>query len=181
MKPVRVPDLRAMKDRGEKIAVLTAYDYTMGRLLDRAGIDVILVGDSAGMVILGFDNTLPVTLDMVEQIQRAGFIGADRQLPGGFVAQLSQGVFKAALEVLEVPGVLEHDFARIGQQQILGGTVDEPLPQLGFKPLNRQGNRRLSAEQFLGGPRKTLLCGHCEKDTQRMHLHKCPLYLHRTL
>src|SRR5258708_36072326 len=65
MKPVRVPDLRAMKERGEKIAVLTAYDYTMARLLDRAGMDVILVGDSVGMVVLGFDTTLPVTLDMM--------------------------------------------------------------------------------------------------------------------
>ena len=43
MKPVRVPDLRVMKERGEKIAVLTAYDYTMARLLDRAGVDIILV------------------------------------------------------------------------------------------------------------------------------------------
>ena len=65
MKPVRVPDLRSMKERGEKIAVWTAYDFTMGRLLDRAGIDIILVGDSLGMVVLGYDNTLPVTLDMI--------------------------------------------------------------------------------------------------------------------
>ena len=65
MKPVRVPDLRSMKERGEKIAVWTAYDFTMARLLDRAGIDIILVGDSLGMVVLGYDNTLPVTLDMI--------------------------------------------------------------------------------------------------------------------
>jgi 3-methyl-2-oxobutanoate hydroxymethyltransferase len=65
MKPVRVPDLRSMKERGEKIAVWTAYDFTMARLLDRAGIDIILVGDSLGMVILGYHNTLPVTLDMI--------------------------------------------------------------------------------------------------------------------
>jgi len=54
-----------MKERGEKIAVWTAYDFTMARLLDRAGIDIILVGDSLGMVVLGYDNTLPVTLDMI--------------------------------------------------------------------------------------------------------------------
>src|SRR5215813_10241420 len=65
MKPVRVPDLRSMKERGEKIAVWTAYDFTIARLLDRAGIDIILVGDSLGMVVLGYDNTLPVTLDMI--------------------------------------------------------------------------------------------------------------------
>src|SRR5262245_31982059 len=80
MKPVRVPDLRVMKERGEKIAVLTAYDYTMARLLDRAGIDVILVGDSLGMVVAGYDNTLPVTLDMMIHHTRAVTRGARRAL-----------------------------------------------------------------------------------------------------
>jgi 3-methyl-2-oxobutanoate hydroxymethyltransferase len=80
MKPVRVPDLRAMKERGEKIAVWTAYDFTMARILDRAGMDVILVGDSVGMVVLGFDNTLPVTLDMMIHHTRAVSHGAKRAL-----------------------------------------------------------------------------------------------------
>src|SRR6266704_5739002 len=80
MKPVRVPDLRVMKERGEKIAVLTAYDYTMARLLDRAGVDIILVGDSVGMVVLGFDNTLPVTLDMMIHHTKAVSRGAKRAL-----------------------------------------------------------------------------------------------------
>src|SRR3954470_13093871 len=80
MKAVRVPDLRAMKERGEKIAVLTAYDFTMARLLDRAGIGVILVGDSAGMVVLGFDNTLPVTLEMMIHHTHAVSRGAKRAL-----------------------------------------------------------------------------------------------------
>lgn len=80
MKPVRVPDLRAMKDRGERIAVWTAYDFTMARLLDRAGIDVILVGDSVGMVALGYDTTLPVTLDMMIHHTRAVSRGAKRAL-----------------------------------------------------------------------------------------------------
>lgn len=62
---VRVPDLKAMKQRGEKITMLTAYDATMARLLDRAGIDMLLVGDSLGMVVLGHDTTVPVTLDMM--------------------------------------------------------------------------------------------------------------------
>jgi 3-methyl-2-oxobutanoate hydroxymethyltransferase len=80
MKPVRVPDLKAMKERGEKIAVWTAYDFTMARLLDRAGIDVILVGDSLGMVVLGYDTTLPVTLDMMIHHTRAVTRGAKRAL-----------------------------------------------------------------------------------------------------
>jgi len=52
-----------MKEKGEKISVLTAYDYTMARILDRAGIDVILVGDSASNVFSGHNTTLPITID----------------------------------------------------------------------------------------------------------------------
>src|SRR5947207_14810550 len=80
MKPVRVPDLKVMKQRGEKITVLTAYDATIARLLDRAGIDVILVGDSLGMVVLGYDTTLPVTLDMMIHHTAAVSRGAKRAL-----------------------------------------------------------------------------------------------------
>jgi len=79
-KPVRVPDLEAKKRRGEKIAMLTAYDYTMARLLDRAGIDVLLVGDSLGMVVLGYETTLPVTLDAMVHHTRAVSRGAQRAL-----------------------------------------------------------------------------------------------------
>jgi 3-methyl-2-oxobutanoate hydroxymethyltransferase len=55
--------IRDMKKRGEKIAMLTAYDYSMATIVDKAGVDIILVGDSLGMVILGYDSTLPVTMD----------------------------------------------------------------------------------------------------------------------
>ena len=75
-KPFRVPDLLARKLRGEKIAMLTAYDATMARLLDRAGIDVLLVGDSLGMVILGGDDTLDVRLDDIVRHSRAVRRGA---------------------------------------------------------------------------------------------------------
>lgn len=57
--------LREMKVRGEKIAMLTAYDYSMARLVDEAGIDVILVGDSASNVMIGNPTTLPITLDQM--------------------------------------------------------------------------------------------------------------------
>lgn len=78
--PIRVPDLKECKRRGEKIAVLTAYDATMARLLDRAGVDVLLVGDSLGMVVLGYENTLPVTLDEMLHHTRAVARGAQRAL-----------------------------------------------------------------------------------------------------
>lgn len=65
MEKVTLHTLRDMKKRGERIAVLTAYDYPTGLLVDRAGIDLVLVGDSAGMVVHGYETTLPVTLDMM--------------------------------------------------------------------------------------------------------------------
>jgi 3-methyl-2-oxobutanoate hydroxymethyltransferase len=80
MKPVRVRDLREMKSQGTKISVLTAYDATMARLLDKAGIDVILVGDTVGMVVLGYETTLPVTLDMMIHHAQAVTRGARRAL-----------------------------------------------------------------------------------------------------
>ena len=52
-----------MKNNGEKISMLTAYDYTLAKIVDNAGIDVILVGDSASNVMAGHETTLPITLD----------------------------------------------------------------------------------------------------------------------
>lgn len=62
-KKVNIPELLQMKAEGLKITVLTAYDYPTARLVDAAGLDIILVGDSAGVVFAGHDNTLPVTMD----------------------------------------------------------------------------------------------------------------------
>ena len=58
-----VRDLARMKAQGEKIPMITAYDYTAARLADAAKIPVVLVGDSLGMVVLGYDSTLPVTME----------------------------------------------------------------------------------------------------------------------
>lgn len=77
---VRVPDLLEKKRRGEKIVVLTAYDAATARLMDRAGVDVLLVGDSVGMVVLGLDTTIPVTLDVMIHHTRAVARGASRAL-----------------------------------------------------------------------------------------------------
>ena len=60
-----VQDILKMKKEGRKISVITSYDYTLASLCDRAGIDVLLVGDSAGMVMLGYENTIPVTMDQM--------------------------------------------------------------------------------------------------------------------
>ena len=69
VKPLTVNDLAEMKQHGEKITCLTAYDAGFSALIDKVGIDVMLVGDSLGMVIQGHDSTLPVTInDMVYQL-----------------------------------------------------------------------------------------------------------------
>ena len=61
-----VKDIVEMKKNGQKISVLTSYDYALAALCDKAGVDVLLVGDSAGMVVLGYENTLPVTIEQME-------------------------------------------------------------------------------------------------------------------
>jgi len=60
---VTTSTIRDMKKKGERLTMLTAYDYPTAAAMDEAGIDVILVGDSLGMVVLGYDSTLPVTME----------------------------------------------------------------------------------------------------------------------
>jgi len=79
-KKVTVPDVVAMKRDGKRITMMTAYDASFARLVDRAGIDVLLVGDSAGMVMLGYPNTVPVTMDNMIQMAAAVSRGASRPL-----------------------------------------------------------------------------------------------------
>lgn len=62
-KKVTIAELQAKKDAGQKITMMTAYDYPSAQLVDQAGIDTTLVGDSLGMVVLGYDSTVPVTMD----------------------------------------------------------------------------------------------------------------------
>ncbi len=79
-KPVRVPDIIAMKARGEKVTVLTAYDATMAGIFDQAGIDILLVGDSLGMVLHGDENTLDVSMEDMIRHTRAVRRGTKRAL-----------------------------------------------------------------------------------------------------
>ena len=80
LKKVTAPSLTKMKEQGEKISVLTAYDYLMANMLDEAGIDVILVGDSLGMVVLGYESTIPVTMEMMLHHVAAVKRGVNRAL-----------------------------------------------------------------------------------------------------
>jgi len=77
---VTVPEIRKMKERGEKITALTAYDYSFARILDQAGIDILLVGDSLGSVIQGRENTLSVTMEDMIYHTKAVARGSQRAL-----------------------------------------------------------------------------------------------------
>src|SRR5262249_56115598 len=75
-----VEKYREMKKRGEKVTALTAYDYPTARLLDESGIDIILVGDSVGMVVLGYEDTTQVTLEEMLHHTRAAARGVKNAL-----------------------------------------------------------------------------------------------------
>jgi len=98
-KKVTIHTLRKMKERGEKITMLTAYDATFARLLDESHVDILLVGDSLGMVIQGHDTTLPVTLDEIIYHTRAVARGARRaQVVGDMPFMSYQSSIETALD-----------------------------------------------------------------------------------
>jgi 3-methyl-2-oxobutanoate hydroxymethyltransferase len=77
---VSINQIREMKQKGEKITMLTAYDYATARIIDEVGVPLILVGDSLGMVVLGYESTIPVTMDEMLHHTKAVVRGAERAL-----------------------------------------------------------------------------------------------------
>jgi len=100
---ITVPDIQSRKsnsssdspERNKKITCLTAYDYPTARLLDEAGVEILLVGDSLGMVVLGYDSTLPVTLEEMLHHTRAVRRGTKRAL---LVADMPYGSFHVSID-----------------------------------------------------------------------------------
>ena len=95
LRRVRIPHLQAMKERGERWAMLTAYDQYAAEIFDGAGIPVLLVGDSAGNNVLGYETTIPVTVDELLPLVRAVTRAARRSL---VVADLPFGSYQASPE-----------------------------------------------------------------------------------
>jgi 3-methyl-2-oxobutanoate hydroxymethyltransferase len=83
MPRITATQIKDMKARGEKIVMMTAYDCPTGRLVEQGGADVILVGDTLGMVVLGYDSTLPVTMDVMVHHTKAVMRGTERALVVG--------------------------------------------------------------------------------------------------
>ncbi len=109
IKKMTTHQLQEMKNRGEKISMLTAYDYSYAKIVDDAGIDVILVGDSASNVMAGHDSTLPITLDqmiyhaqsVVRAVDRA-FVVVD--LPFGSYQGNSSEALRSAIRIMKESG-----------------------------------------------------------------------------
>jgi 3-methyl-2-oxobutanoate hydroxymethyltransferase len=109
IKKITTHVVQAMKNRGEKIAMLTAYDFSMARILDEAGIDILLVGDSASNVMAGHETTLPITLDqmiyhaqsVVRAVHRAMVVV---DMPFGSYQSNSEIALKSAIRIMKESG-----------------------------------------------------------------------------
>jgi 3-methyl-2-oxobutanoate hydroxymethyltransferase len=109
IKKVTTHVLQEMKNTGEKIAMLTAYDFSMGRIVDHAGIDVILVGDSASNVMAGHETTLPITLDQMIYHASSVIRAIDRalvvvDLPFGTYQGNSKEALNSSIRIMKESG-----------------------------------------------------------------------------
>jgi len=147
--PVTIPDFARWKAEGRKISVLTAYDYTMARLLDSSGVDCLLVGDSLGVVVQGRSNTLAVTLDqmvyhaeMVARASERALVVAD--LPfGSYQASTGQAIASATRFLKET----QCQAVKLEGGRRMAGTiralVDADIPVMAHVGLTPQSVRKL--------------------------------------
>ena len=136
--------LTEMKQRGEKIAMLTSYDYSMAKIVDAAGIDVILVGDSAANVMAGYETTLPITLDMMIYHARSVVRAVNRalvvvDLPFGTYQGNSKTALDSAVRIMKET---EADAVKIeGGEEILESVqriISAGIPVMGHLGLTPQ-------------------------------------------
>jgi len=109
VKRVTTHTLQKMKERGEKISMLTAYDYSFTRIFDEAGIDILLVGDSASNVVAGHETTLPITLDQMIFLASSVVRGAQRcfvicDLPFGTYQGNSKEALNSSIRIMKESG-----------------------------------------------------------------------------
>ena len=153
---VSAPSLRSSKQRGERLVCLTAYDYPTARIVDEAGIDVILVGDSLGNVVLGYGNTVPVTLEEIlihlkavrRAVQRALLVA---DMPYGSFHTGDDDAVRNALRLVKEGGAeaikLEGGHKRV---QLVKRLVDEEISVMGHIGLTPQSINQLGAYRVQG-------------------------------
>lgn len=153
---VSAPSLRSSKQRGERLVCLTAYDYPTARIVDEAGIDVILVGDSLGNVVLGYGNTVPVTLEEIlihlkavrRAVQRALLVA---DMPYGTFHTGDDDAVRNALRLVKEGGAeaikLEGGHKRV---QLVKRLVDEEVSVMGHIGLTPQSINQLGAYRVQG-------------------------------
>ena len=153
---VNAPSLKASKERGERLVCLTAYDFPTARILDEAGIDIILVGDSLGNVVLGYGNTVPVTLDEIlihlkavrRAVQRALLVA---DMPYGSFHTGADDSVRNALRLVKEGGAeavkLEGGHKRV---QLVKRLVDEEIAVMGHIGLTPQSINKLGAYRVQG-------------------------------
>jgi len=154
---VTIPGLWEKKSAGERITVLTAYDFPTARILDEAGIDVLLVGDSLGMVVLGYENTLPVTMEDMIHHTKAVARAARRALVVGdmpyfsfhltkeeTIANASRFIKEAGAQAVKIEGASRK---RLGLVESL---VEAEIPVMGHVGLTPQSIARLGRFRVQG-------------------------------
>jgi 3-methyl-2-oxobutanoate hydroxymethyltransferase len=155
--PVTVPGLQKMKAAGEKIVALTAYDYPTAVILDGAGVDILLVGDSLGMVVLGYPNTIPVTMDEMIHHTKAVVRGARRALVIGDMPYFSFHQDKDltlanASRFLKDAGAggVKIEGASLKRRKLIEAMVEAEIPVMGHVGLTPQSVKLLGQFRVRG-------------------------------
>ncbi|HEX8707330.1 MAG TPA: 3-methyl-2-oxobutanoate hydroxymethyltransferase [Pyrinomonadaceae bacterium] len=158
---VTAPSLRASKERGERLVCLTAYDYTTARIVDEAGIDIVLVGDSIGNTMLGYGNTVPVTLDEIVMHTRAVRRGVQRALlvadmPYGSYHTGADDAVRSALRLIK-EGAAEAVKLEGGRKRapLVKRLVDEEIAVMGHIGLTPQSVNKLGGYRVQGKTAET--------------------------
>ncbi len=157
IQPVTIPRLFAKKEAYEKIVALTAYDYPMARIVDEAGVDLILVGDSLGMVVLGYENTIPVTMDEMIHHTKAVSRGVKRALVVGDMPYFSfhlsekETIFNASRFLKEAGAkAVKIEGASPRRLKLIESMIEAEIPVMGHVGLTPQSINRLGRFRVSG-------------------------------
>jgi 3-methyl-2-oxobutanoate hydroxymethyltransferase len=153
---VTISQIKAMKQKGEKITMLTAYDYTTAKIVDEAGVPLILVGDSLGMVVLGYDSTIPVTLEVMLHHTKAVVRGAKNALVIGDMPFMTYQVspeeaIRNAGRFLQETGCQSVKLeGGVTMAETVRKIVDRGIPVMGHLGLTPQSINQLGGHKIQG-------------------------------